>query len=92
MGQGGEGPGNTPWGQTELSCYDDSMHGIWGTSYKHHERAIVFSEKNRVRLRDVAYDPPSPPFRLRLPSSLPHPAARAGPKRAEARWGRGPPS
>jgi hypothetical protein len=56
MGQGGDGLGNTLWGQTELSCYDDSMHGIWGMSYKYHERAIVFNEKNLVRLWDVAYD------------------------------------
>jgi hypothetical protein len=56
MGQGGENLGNTLWGQTELSCYDDSMHGIWGMSYKYHEGAIVFNEKNLVRLWDVAYD------------------------------------
>ena len=56
MGQGGENLGATLWGQTELSCYDDSMHGIWGMSYKYHERAIVFNEKNLVRLWDVAYD------------------------------------
>jgi hypothetical protein len=56
MGQGGNDLGNTLWGQTELSCYDDSMHGIWGMSYKYHERAIVFNEKNLVRLWDVAYD------------------------------------
>jgi hypothetical protein len=30
LGQGGESLGSTFWGQTELSCYDDSMHGIWG--------------------------------------------------------------
>ena len=43
LGRGG-GPeelGATFWGQTELSCYDDSQHGIWGMSYKYHERAIV---------------------------------------------------
>jgi len=56
MGKGGEELGNTLWGQTELSCYDDSMHGIWGMSYKYHERAIVFNEKNLIRLWDVAYD------------------------------------
>ena len=56
MGQGGENLGATLWGQTELSCYDDSMHGIWGMSYKYHERAIVFNEKNLIRLWDVAYD------------------------------------
>jgi len=56
MGQGGDNLGNTLWGQTELSCYDDSMHGIWGMSYKYHERAIVFNEKNLIRLWDVAYD------------------------------------
>jgi hypothetical protein len=56
MGQGGPDLGHTLWGQTELSCYDDSMHGIWGMSYKYHERAIVFNEKNLVRLWDVAYD------------------------------------
>jgi hypothetical protein len=31
MGRGGgEELGNTLWGQTELSCYDDSFHGVWG--------------------------------------------------------------
>ena len=30
MGLGGNELGNTLWGQTELSVYDDSMHGIWG--------------------------------------------------------------
>ena len=56
LGQGGSDLGHTLWGQTELSCYDDSMHGIWGMSYKYHERAIVFNEKNLIRLWDVAYD------------------------------------
>jgi hypothetical protein len=48
--------GATFWGQTELSCYDDSMHGIWGMSYKYNEKAIVLNQKNLVRLWDVAYD------------------------------------
>ena len=56
LGLGGSELGHTLWGQTELSCYDDSMHGIWGMSYKYHERAIVFKEKNLVRLWDIAYD------------------------------------
>jgi hypothetical protein len=56
MGLGGETLGNTLWGQTELSVYDDSMHGIWGMSYKYHERAIVFNERNLIRLWDIAYD------------------------------------
>jgi hypothetical protein len=56
LGQGGEGLGSTFWGQTELSCYDDSMHGIWGMSYKYNERAIVINERNLVRLWDIAYD------------------------------------
>ena len=56
IGQGGDALGNTLWGQTELSVYDDSMHGIWGMSYKYHERAIVFNEKNLIRLWDIAYD------------------------------------
>ena len=56
MGQGGESLGSTFWGQTELSCYDDSQHGIWGMSYKYHERAIVINEKNLVRLWDIGYD------------------------------------
>ena len=31
MGRGGgDELGNTLWGQTELSCYDDSFHGVWG--------------------------------------------------------------
>lgn len=56
MGLAGSELGYTMWGQTELSCYDDSMHGIWGMSYKYHERAIVFNERNLVRLWDIAYD------------------------------------
>jgi hypothetical protein len=36
--------------------YDDSMHGVWGMLYKYHERAIVFNEKNLIRLWDIAYD------------------------------------
>jgi hypothetical protein len=56
LGQGGESLGSTFWGQTELSCYDDSQHGIWGMSYKYNERAIVINERNLVRLWDVAYD------------------------------------
>ena len=58
LGRGG-GPeelGATFWGQTELSCYDDSQHGIWGMSYKYHERAIVTNERNLVRLFDVCFD------------------------------------
>jgi len=56
MGLGGSELGNTLWGQTELSVYDDSMHGIWGMSYKYHARSIVFNEKNLIRLWDIAYD------------------------------------
>ena len=56
LGKGGESLGSTFWGQTELSCYDDAQHGIWGMSYKYHERAIVINERNLVRLWDVAYD------------------------------------
>jgi len=48
--------GATFWGQTELSCYDDSQHGIWGMSYKYHERAIVTNERNLIRMHDVAFD------------------------------------
>lgn len=57
MGRGGlDDLGATFWGQTELSCYDDSMHGIWGMSYKYNEKAIVMNQKNLIRLWDVAYD------------------------------------
>lgn len=58
FGRGG-GPdelGATFWGQTELSVYDDTQHGIWGMSYKYHERAIVINERNLVRAFDVAFD------------------------------------
>ena len=58
IGRGG-GPeelGATFWGQTELSCYDDSQHGIWGMSYKYHERAIVLNERNLIRVFDVCFD------------------------------------
>ena len=57
LGRGGTDElGATLWGQTELSCYDDSQHGIWGMSYKYHERAQVFNERNMVRVWDVAFD------------------------------------
>jgi hypothetical protein len=58
LGRGG-GPeelGATFWGQTELSCYDDSQHGNWGMSYKYHERAIVTNERNLIRVYDVCFD------------------------------------
>ena len=58
LGRGG-GPeelGATFWGQTELSCYDDAQHGIWGMSYKYHERAMVINEKNLIRVFDVCFD------------------------------------
>lgn len=57
MGRGGDQElGCTFWGQTELSCYDDAQHGIWGMSYKYHERAMVLNEKNLIRVYDVAFD------------------------------------
>lgn len=78
IGKGGlDELGATLWGQTELSCFDDGQHGIWGMSYKYHEKvsffvnssapvfesdmltliqAIVFNERNLIRLWDVAYD------------------------------------
>ena len=58
LGRGGgkEELGATFWGQTELSCYDDSQHGIWGMSYKYHERAIVTNERNLIRVFDVCFD------------------------------------
>lgn len=58
LGRGGgpEALGATLWGQTELSCYDDSMYGVWGMSYKYHARAMVFNERNLIRLWDVCYD------------------------------------
>jgi hypothetical protein len=48
--------GATFWGQTELACYDDAQHGIWGMSYKYHERAIVTNERNLIRMFDVSFD------------------------------------
>jgi len=57
IGRGGTNElGSTFWGQTELACYDDAQHGIWGMSYKYHERAIVTNERNLIRLFDVAFD------------------------------------
>ena len=40
----------TLWGQTELSCFDDGTHGVWGMSYKYHASAVVFNERNLIRL------------------------------------------
>lgn len=48
--------GATFWGQTEMSCYDDAQHGIWGMSYKYHAKALVTNNKNLMRLFDIAYD------------------------------------
>lgn len=58
FGRGGspEELGATYWGQTELSVYDDTQHGIWGMSYKYHERAIVTNERNLIRVFDIAFD------------------------------------
>lgn len=57
MGRGGtQELGCTFWGQTELSCYDDAQHGVWGMSYKYHERAMVTNERNMIRTFDVAFD------------------------------------
>lgn len=58
MGKGGsiDDLGATLWGQTELSCFDDGQHGVWGMSYKYHASAIVFNERNLLRMWDIAYD------------------------------------
>lgn len=57
IGRGGtQELGATFWGQTELSCYDDAQHGIWGMSYKYHERAMVTNERNLIRAFDVCFD------------------------------------
>lgn len=57
IGRGGtQELGATFWGQTEMSCYDDAQHGVWGMSYKYHERAIVTNERNLIRLFDVSFD------------------------------------
>lgn len=57
IGRGGDQAlGATFWGQTEMSCYDDAQHGIWGMSYKYHERAIVTNERNLVRVYDISFD------------------------------------
>ena len=58
MGKGGsiDDLGATLWGQTELSCFDDGQHGVWGMSYKYHASAIVFNERNLLRMWDISYD------------------------------------
>jgi len=57
IGRGGvESLGCTFWGQTELSVYDDAMHGIWGMSYKYNERAMVLNNKHLMRIWDCCYD------------------------------------
>lgn len=57
IGRGGlDFLGATLWGQTEMSVFDDGQHGVWGMTYKYHERAIVFNERNMHRIWDVAYD------------------------------------
>ena len=58
MGKGGnvDDLGATVWGQTELSCFDDGQHGVWGMSYKYHASALVFNERNLLRMWDVSYD------------------------------------
>ena len=57
IGRGGlDYLGATLWGQTEMSVFDDGQHGVWGMTYKYHERAIVFNERNMHRMWDIAYD------------------------------------
>ena len=58
LGKGGsiDDLGATLWGQTELSCFDDGQHGVWGMSYKYHSSALVFNNRNLIRLWDIAYD------------------------------------
>ena len=57
VGRGGtQELGATFWGQTELACYDDAQHGLWGMSYKYHERAMVTNERNMIRMFDIAFD------------------------------------
>lgn len=57
MGRGGvDELGATFWGQTELNCFDDAEHGLWGMNYKYHERAQVLNEKNLIRVWDIAFD------------------------------------
>ena len=57
VGRGGlDYLGATLWGQTEMSVFDDGQHGVWGMTYKYHERAIVFNERNMHRMWDIAYD------------------------------------
>ena len=57
IGRGGiDNLGATLWGQTEMSVFDDGQHGVWGMTYKYHERAIVFNERNMHRMWDIAYD------------------------------------
>ena len=57
IGRGGiDHLGATLWGQTEMSVFDDGQHGVWGMTYKYHERAIVFNERNLHRVWDIAYD------------------------------------
>lgn len=57
IGKGGlDHLGATLWGQTEMSVFDDGQHGVWGMTYKYHERAIVFNERNMHCIWDVAYD------------------------------------
>jgi hypothetical protein len=57
MGRGGTGElGATYWGQTEMTCYDDGQHGIWGMQYKYHAKALVHNERNLIRLWDICFD------------------------------------
>jgi len=39
-----------------MSVFDDSQHGIWEMTYKYHERALVFNERNLHKVWDIAYD------------------------------------
>lgn len=56
IGRGGtEDLGGTVWGQTSLSCHDDSVHQRWGMQYRYHARSIVWNEKHLLRLWDVAF-------------------------------------
>jgi hypothetical protein len=51
LGRGGESElGSTLWGQTELSCYDDSFHGVWCVSIRF--IPFLFHLSDRLRQGD----------------------------------------
>jgi len=84
IGKGGmDHLGATLWGQTEMSVFDDGQHGVWGMTYKYHERAMVFNEVRAPAPRTP--HAPRTPLHARPGANLTRPARAEKPAQGVGR-------